>query len=98
MPVHYPHLADEPYRPANGTEGEMFHERFCYRCRRGQDEDNPCPILGATLVFSVVDAGYPKEWKYDNDGRPTCTAFHDVQSKEPAAGTRCPETLDMFNA
>lgn len=96
MPVHYPQCAGEPYRPSNGTEGEFFHEQFCYRCRHDQDEDNPCGIHTAALVFSLAASDYPKEWVYDPEGRPTCTAFHDVQCDQPAATVRCPNTLDMF--
>lgn len=25
---------NEPYQPANGTEGEFFKGQFCYRCRK----------------------------------------------------------------
>lgn len=96
MPVHYPQCAGQPYRPSNGTEGEIFQEQHCYRCRREQEENNPCDILTRSLIFSVDDADYPVEWVYDREGRPTCMAFHDVLSDEPAAVARCPETMDLF--
>lgn len=96
MPVHYPQCANKPYRPSNGTEGEMFCEQFCYLCRYDQYEDDPCDILTRSLICSVGDADYPEEWLYDRNGRPTCTAFHDVMSAEPAAGDRCPLTMDLF--
>lgn len=96
MPVCYPQCAGEPYRPSNGTEGEMFCEQHCYSCRYDQDEDDPCDILTRSFAFSLEDADYPMEWVYDREGRPTCTAFHDVMSAEPAAVARCPETMDLF--
>ncbi len=96
MPVCYPQCAGKPYRPSNGTEGEMFQEQFCYSCRLGQDEDNPCDILTRSFAFSIGDADYPKEWVHDRNGRPTCIAFHDVLSEEPASVLRCEHTLDLF--
>lgn len=96
MPVCYPQCAGEPYRPSNGTEGEMFMEQFCYRCRYDQDENDPCDILTRSLWLGLADADYPTEWVYDREGRPTCTAFHDVLSEEPLAVARCPMTMDLF--
>lgn len=96
MPVCYPQCAGKPYRQSNGTEGELFREQFCYRCRYEQDEDDPCPILTASFAFSVGDAGYPSEWVYDRHGHPICKAFHDVLSSEPDIPARCPDTIDMF--
>jgi hypothetical protein len=68
-----------PYRPSNGSEGEMFKEQFCYRCKH-DDYDNAvyCPILGASLVYEVDDPQYPKEWIADERGPQylgICTAF-----------------------
>lgn len=96
MPVCYPHLAGEPYRPSNGTEGELFHEQFCYRCRYDQDEDEPCEINGRALCYRTDEVGFPTEWVYDQNGRPRCTAFHDVLSTEPETPSRCPQTMDLF--
>ena len=92
MPVHYPQCAGKPYRPSNGTEGEMFQEQFCHRCRRDQDEDDPCTILTETMAFSIDDAEYPTEWVYDKDGTPCCTAF----TTDPKKPVRCDKTLDLF--
>lgn len=96
MPVCYPQCAGQPYRPSNGTEGEMFQKQHCHRCRHDQDEDEPCEILTYSMACDLGDADYPVEWVYDRNGRPTCTAFHDVLSEEPAAVARCSQTLDMF--
>jgi len=65
------------YRPSNGTEGEIFHEQFCYRCARYGDPDGniePCAIQGMALAVGVDDPAYPKEWIEDEQG-PRCTAF-----------------------
>ena len=74
----------EPYRPSNGTEGCIFMEAFCHRCKRDKEwrehELNPCEILSASLCFDIGDVGYPKEWVRDvgDDewpGTARCTAF-----------------------
>lgn len=69
----------EPYRPSNGTEGEMFEARFCDRCANDTDL-SPCPIVTAAWCFSIGDGGYPAEWITDDyDTAPPksarCTAF-----------------------
>jgi hypothetical protein len=74
MPVCYPDSAGEPYQPSNGSEGEMFMESFCYRCKK-DSEQSPCEIIGLTMACRDCDPEYPKEWKYDPEGKPTCTAF-----------------------
>lgn len=97
MPVCYPDQAGKPYRPSNGTEGEMFQEGLCHRCARDPDTGGSmCEILLASMLFSIGDPGYPPEWVYDRTGRPTCTAFHDAASGEPPPEPRCGSTLDMF--
>jgi len=74
MPVHYPDLAGQSYRPSNGTEGVLFEERFCDHCTRMSAE---CDIYSDALLYDLGHRHYPKEWIYDKDGRPTCTAFCD---------------------
>ena len=76
MPVHYPDLAGKPYRPSNGTEGMIFEERFCDHCAKSECGSG-CWIYSAALVFDIDHSDYPKEWRYDQDGRPTCAAFCD---------------------
>lgn len=64
------------YRPSNGMEGEGFMAQFCDRCeRRGNSEDGHCQIIGDTMAFDIDSPEYPREWTYDSDGDPTCTAF-----------------------
>lgn len=76
------------YRPSNGTEGLYFRARFCDQCERdreymGTGEGEGCPIYGATLVFDVDDPHYPREWRRDKDGKPTCTAFVPLGGQVP---------------
>lgn len=71
------------YRPANGTEGMAFMERWCDVCKRDEafrnGEGDSCPIVANTLVYDVGDSQYPTEWRYGEDGRPQCTAFEPSQ-------------------
>ncbi len=67
-------VSGKSYRPSNGTEGELFQEEFCYRCKL-DDCDEGCDILLNTMIFGIKNEDYPKEWVFDEDGRPTCTAF-----------------------
>lgn len=72
---------DKRYRPGNGTEGENFMHRFCYRCiqekhtHTGVDGDKQCPLIDASMSYSVDDDKYPSEWTYDDNGEPVCTTF-----------------------
>ena len=81
------------YRPSNGTEGEAFWSRWCDRCRRGQDENHPCPIQADTFFLDVRDFHYPLAWVYDRNGKPGCTVFVPA-GWEPTY--RCPSTPDLF--
>jgi hypothetical protein len=67
----------KPYRPSCGTEGMDFAEIFCDRCIKDQDEDDPCTIYTNTMVFMQNEPEYPKEWIYDEQEQPTCTAFEE---------------------
>lgn len=81
MPICIPAAAGKPYRPSNGTEGEMFYEQNCMRCTR-ETEDEPCVIFGMSMFNDIGDPDYPTEWKYDQDGRPQCTAFSERPESE----------------
>lgn len=63
----------KPYRPSNGTEGDIFMTEFCFRCAR-DSEECPCELLGAMLAFSIGEEGYPPELIEDEQGA-RCTAF-----------------------
>lgn len=61
-----------PYRPSNGTEGMIFEDNYCSRCRNDVRDD--CEILLRSMLFSIGDDQYPDEWQWQ-DGDPACTAF-----------------------
>lgn len=83
-----------PYRPSNGTEGDMFMAAWCERCAM-MDHDDPeetCMIQLRALAHSIDDPEYPAEWQYTDGGVPQCTAF----TAEAPAEPRCDKTIDMF--
>ena len=68
------------YRPSNGTEGLVFQDHFCVRCIYDGDEGRVakyCDILSRTMIYEIEDPEYPREWIYDKDGQPICTAFEE---------------------
>lgn len=71
MPYEIPACAGKPYRPSNGSEGELFIEQNCDRCMHAHG----CDILRRSFSYGITDEKYPKEWTHDFKGRPTCTAF-----------------------
>lgn len=87
-PQCYPDLGEftpkdgKPYRPSNGTEGDMFQEGWCAHCKRDKafradpDREEGCNILARSMAYSVGEQGYPVEWIWQR-GRPVCTAFDD---------------------
>tara|TARA_R110002072_G_scaffold302699_1_gene487422 strand:+ start:10723 stop:11004 length:282 start_codon:yes stop_codon:yes gene_type:complete len=84
------------YRPSNGSEGEAFISKWCANCRNEDfdlDSDDHCHILGATMMYSIDEDGYPREWIYGDHG-PRCTAFDDIAM--PVGVYRCDKTIDMF--
>ncbi len=76
------------YQPSNGTEGDLFTAAWCAECereRRHRETDNPyhgCRILTRALAFESSDPNYPREWTYDAEGNPTCTAYEPELSAE----------------
>lgn len=74
-------MESNKYRPSNGTEGESFMERYCYRCKH-ESPQAPCPIIGNTMAHDVDDEQYPTEWIYGADGKPTCTKFEPIAAPE----------------
>jgi hypothetical protein len=71
----------QPYQPSNGTEGMRFCGKFCDQCIHEKyshtlnDNDKKCDILTRSMVYGVNDLEYPKDWIYDVDNNPTCTAW-----------------------
>lgn len=69
------------YRPSNATEGRLFFEMWCDRCKKDQafrdGVGDSCPIVASTIIYNVDNPNYPKEWTFDDNGRPICTAFEE---------------------
>ena len=66
------------YQPSNASEGMSFENKFCYQCKHM--DPNPegkkhCENLCNTLVFSITDKEYPKEWCYNEADEPCCTKW-----------------------
>jgi hypothetical protein len=63
------------YRPANATAGDDFMTKWCFNCRKYRA--GQCAILMKTMDYAIDELGYPKEWRYNVEHRPICTAFED---------------------
>lgn len=64
----------EPYRPANGTEGDIFEYHWCRRCcNDNEDAGIYCEILSLAYLGEQ-----PEEWVYA-ENKPVCTAFSPQQ-------------------
>ena len=76
-----------PYRPSNGTEGELFMSQWCARCQRDRGsreaDGDGCDIIAMTMAFNIRDPEYPKEWRQDGLSGPRCTAFLAEGAEEP---------------
>lgn len=92
----------EPYRPSNGTEGDLFQEAWCVKCKRDQayqdsgGNEPGCPLIARSMAFDIGDPQYPKEWRRQVSdrvwpGTAECTAFEAIGAPE-----RCKHTADMF--
>jgi hypothetical protein len=99
--------AGRKWRPANGTEGELFFAGWCCRCARDRamregepveecDDDQVCPIIRLTFLHQVDAQEYPSEWQYGQDGQSICTAF--IPDGDLVPPPRCAHTVDMFEA
>ena len=79
----------EKYRPSNASEGESFYTTWCAECERErsflESGGDGCLIYVATMVLDTDDPEYPKDWVYDEQGVPCCTAFIHSGSCLPAA-------------
>lgn len=79
----FPDRCGKPFRPANGTEGEMFMEAFCYQCiherwthrmKEDRDEDK-CDTMSRSILYDLEDKEYPNEWVFNSEGWPVCTRW-----------------------
>jgi hypothetical protein len=88
--------AQRPYRPSNGTEGDIFLANWCESCASGSNEDDPCRVQMYAFNFNIDDDEYPSEWIYRN-GVPTCTVYqHELDADGEELTVRCDKTPDMF--
>lgn len=75
------------YQPANGTEGMYFMAQFCDRCYHesgdGESPEGSCPIIAATMAYRPGDDNYPNQWRYDENGHPTCISFIERREAQP---------------
>ena len=58
-----------PYRPANGTEGDIFESNWCSKCKK---DEIFCPIL-----CDAYCGEQPAQCIYLNN-KPTCTALEPI--------------------
>lgn len=66
------------YRPSNGSEGVWFESKFCDRCLNQHPDPDcqpQCLIIMRAFLNDINDKEYPEEWQYDDNDKPTCTAF-----------------------
>jgi len=61
------------FKPADLGEEQAFLASHCNRCTGCFGR--PCDILEAVRINDETDPDYPSEWRRDDTGRPTCTAF-----------------------
>lgn len=84
----WPPADGKPYRPSNGTEGLVFMDSLCFKCRNDHahqasgGEEPGCRIIADSMCYSPGDPKYPTEWVW-KDGQPTCTAFDDIDDEAP---------------
>ncbi len=67
----------KPFQPSNSTEGEMFMERNCYKCKKETD----CELILAAMVFNIGDKEYPEEFQAESVIDPNtwiCTAKESI--------------------
>lgn len=90
-------IAIKLYRPANGTEGEIFQAEWCSRCRL-DTKRKECAILTAALAFEVHEKGYPRAWRYVGD-RPVCDAFEEKKTRAKVVRSHKPgkDQQDLFD-
>lgn len=87
---------NKPYRPSNSDEGFWFISKFCENCIHGKYEhtmdlnDKPCEILSRSMF------GQANEFVYDQDNKPSCTAFRKFQWEQNENGewNEAPPPLD----
>lgn len=95
----YEAKAGKPYRPSNGTEGDLFVNAWCTDCYRFDAEDGPldCPVFEGMFCHEIGEEGYPEELVWADNGQPLCKAFiHHLDAEEKQETYRCDATPDLF--
>ena len=71
-----------PHAPfSNGTEGEAWMQRWCYRCVHDRDED--CPLLTVAMIDRTPAAWTPTD-PHGLADRYTCAEFTPTEPPAPA--------------
>jgi len=70
-----PYPKDEPWRPANGTEGDLFEVQYCEQCKHNDDGYGCEEIFGKALFHDEDEPEYPKELVGGESGWGECTKF-----------------------
>ncbi len=89
-------MANSPFQPANGTEGEMFFAAYCNHCKQSGQDVAPirCEIVLRSMMLWMGDPDYPKELVHNADGEPTCTAFEEEYKWQFDRGSaRAPDAM-----
>lgn len=82
------------WRPANGTEAEMFLEMSCDGCDIVKIYGGPCDILDRAFMCDIDHPEYPDELQIGINGQPVCTQR--LVDGVVQMGYRCSETSDLF--
>lgn len=95
-------LTGKSYRPSNGTEGIYFESEFCMNCincHPNPEEKPQCEIMMNAFMHSQNEPEYPKEWQYDENDEPTCTAFKkwDWGNDDDEGGYNTPPEPEPYN-
>lgn len=79
----FPESAGKIFMPSNGTEGMVFCDAFCDRCihekfsHTQNHNDAKCDIYNRSIIYwyEPENPEYPKEWRFNDEGWPVCTAW-----------------------
>lgn len=66
------------YRPSNGIEGVHFEHEHCMQCINCDPDptgEKQCMIWCRAIMHDTIEPEYPTEWTYDENDKPTCTAW-----------------------
>lgn len=79
----HPDWSGDVFMPSNGTEGMIFTEAFCEHClhekfsHTQEHGDKQCDIMNRSIIhwYEPKHPQYPKEWVFNTEGWPICTAW-----------------------